>query len=341
MALRAFMFFEDDLPRPEIEKVLWPLVHAAKIGTLSSVSPCLLTKENLLYKFPCDAEEPSDPDWGCWFTVLDTALEHGHLNQIPSDVIAALATEVLGEGGGTLLHSVGRRILFDELPESVLTPENLFRRFDSSGRSPALCAIQNRRFSQIPSKLRKTEYLALPISCGWTLFHSAAEGGFLRNIPKCHLIVRTMSLQTYRGITPLHLAARHCHLDQVPSEAFSVQTLQLRDSEGNTPLHIASTTRDGLRHVPRCLQCAETLMQENGQGDTVLHILWREHDPASIDPGIYTPENLNLKGRGGVTIWDYAEKKDALKLIPKKRLDAGRALRQEQLMDREDEDIWH
>jgi hypothetical protein len=331
------MFSEYQSEHPEMEPILWPVLLAAQNGTLSSEPEFqhLLTSENLSYKLDFNPDDPLDPHGSVWDTIIGAAAAHRHLNQIPRDVLAMLATEILDEEGTTVLHTAARTGCLDQLPESALSEGNLFRSFDSWGRSPALLAIESGFFRHIPIKLRKTEYLAQPISLGWTIFHSAAEAGFLDGIPKHFLTVRTMSLQTYEGITPLHLAARHCHLSQVPAKAFTLETLKVRECNGNTPLHLASGTRDGLGYVPSSLLCEETLLQKNGQGETVLHILWREGDPVCIDGSIYSPEVLALEGRGGMTLLNYVIERNRPELIPKERLEAGRALRDERELQRQ------
>lgn len=71
-------------------------------------------------------------------------------------------------------------------------------------------------------------------------------------------------------------------------------------------------------------------MQVDGQGDTVLHTLWRDGEPCVVDPEFYTPEMLALKGCGGMTVLDYAARIGMLHFIPKKCQEAGCALRYEQ-----------
>jgi hypothetical protein len=340
MAIRVFMFSEYQLQHPEMKEVLKPLLFAATDGTLRSDFGHLLTVENLSFKLYVKTDDPYDPRWTVWDTIIGKAAEHRHLDQIPSEVVGALVTEVVDEEGTTVLHAAARSGCLDQVPACVLTPENLLGLFDSAGWSAAAAAGNAGFFRHLPSSLKKAEVLGKGDSGGWTFFHTAAKRGFLDKLPKRILTARTMSLATrYDGTTPLHLAARSGHLDRIPTRALTLQALKMRDYQGNTPLHYAVATFCRLQRVPRCVPCEDALLQVNGENDTVLHMVWRDGDPASIDPGIYTPEVLNWAGRGGKTVLDYAEEKEALKLIPKERIEAGRALRDKLEQEREEAEL--
>jgi len=139
------------------------------------------------------------------YTEVRAALEDGHFHEWSREVQEE-ALRTPGPRGWTPLHNAAENGLLSQIPQELLTQENLLK----------------------------------PDDYGWTPFHLAVESKSLGEIPKELLTRENFLTPTLSRFTPLHGAAENATLDQLPPHLLTEAHLLVKDDEGWSPLHYAA-----------------------------------------------------------------------------------------------------
>ena len=178
----------------------------------------------------CEEDEEQENPWG-----------ECNLTDIPHDEWLRLYDKDNEEKGSGLLQEAVYNRWLDQVPEHILTNENLL-----AVEAIHIAAISC-DFNQLPSSLLTVEnLLAEDADHHWNVFHFAAGYGSLDLLPAHLLVEKNLQVPTrvdclffdniFAGSTCLHIVAARGALTLLPRFLLTPQNLLLKDEKGNTAL---------------------------------------------------------------------------------------------------------
>lgn len=224
------------------------------------------------------------PDlWGN--TPIHLAAQHGHLNQIPPEILNKKSLLRRNKRGLSALHLAAGNKHLRQVPPSLRGIPTLLspNRADLTALHEAFYAGD---FGLLPDPLLEAPFRHLPDHNKTTPLHRAAEGGHLSALHSLKpLRLEELLLPNHQGETPLHLAP----FPTIPDEFLTRQTLTLKTDRGDTPLHKAAEEGTLLIKLPN----PDThLLELVGEGQVTLLKLLTIFHPPTKDPASNCPQAL-------------------------------------------------
>jgi hypothetical protein len=239
------------------------LLHIfAKYHTLKLVPPNILTEKNLLITNKNDE------------TVLEAAIEHNCLYQIPKELLhlGILNLEIRSNTKDptiTILHKIAHKKQIKAVPKELITEKNLL--------------IKDKAFSHE------------------NIFHITSRTGELEKLPQEMLTESNLLITNKYANNCLHLAAHYGYLTQIPQKILTIKNLAVINQMKENVIHCAGLhdkiahILPALPHIPwdfleKSIERVETIkvVQE-------LKYIHQSHQKEWIEKMI--PEKLNAKNK--------------------------------------------
>lgn len=187
---------EDNLPIPNWDE-LWEAIEKGDLGkyTLKQIEQGMLQKRKEIklyidtgdgsgYEYPLENDHPDQiPN-----TLYQDAVIHGHLDQIPKEILTEenLLKKAYSKGyemTATCLHFAAINGQLNLIPKEFLTEKNLMNKTLETEMTCLHLASYSGNLSQIPLGILTKKNLLEPSNGKQTCFHDAAWAGHLDKIP--------------------------------------------------------------------------------------------------------------------------------------------------------------